>query len=124
VDYGNRLVNLTDPPGQVVLSPMRFAVVTSELYDGTTVSIPVAVVARTRAAVAGAVAVRAAEHRPRAALARVGARWAGAGEIVVDLRTVHGCDGGGHSTGIGLFRRFRRLTHWERRSPTSSGFQT
>lgn len=46
VDYGTRLKNFTDPRETEPLDPWRSAVVTSELYDGSTVTIPVFAIAR------------------------------------------------------------------------------
>lgn len=43
--YGYQLKTYTDPPGKVALEPYRSANVTSDLYDGRTVTIPVVAVA-------------------------------------------------------------------------------
>lgn len=46
MDYSRWIRTHGDPAGQTPVEPYRFAVVTSELYGGEVVGIPVAVVSR------------------------------------------------------------------------------
>jgi hypothetical protein len=46
MDFAGHLKTYTDPDGKETLYPSRSAIVTSELYDGTTVTIPVMAVAK------------------------------------------------------------------------------
>lgn len=45
MDFGRYLKTYTDPPGKAALQPHRQADVTSDLYDGRTVTMPVVAVA-------------------------------------------------------------------------------
>lgn len=46
--YGNRIVDHADPKDVEPIAPPRLADVTSDLYDGTTPTLPVWAVARSR----------------------------------------------------------------------------
>jgi hypothetical protein len=48
MEYGNRLVNHADPKDVEPIAPQRNALVASELYDGTTPTLPVWAVAKSR----------------------------------------------------------------------------
>ena len=46
MDYGDRLRTYTDPRVTEPIEPSRTAVVTSDLYDGSTVRLPVMAIAK------------------------------------------------------------------------------